>query len=324
VLLDIKNISVSFHLRGSVVHAVRSVSLSISQGETVGIVGESGSGKTVLSLSLLRLLPSPPAVVKGNALFESLDLINCHDRKIRSIRGNRISMIFQDPLSSFNPYMRLSDQLTEPLLCHNNISRKEALEIAIGMLSETGIAQPHKKIHSYPHQFSGGMLQRAMIAMALVTKPSILIADEPTTALDVTTQAQILCLMKTLQKQHSMSVIFITHNLGIVAGFCDKVHVMYAGMILESAETASLFNNISHPYTKALIRSVPSLHSTVDQLYVIGGPPYDPTQPVKGCPFAPRCEFGVQQCFEEKMELTEIAQNHFTCCRRIKKGEISL
>lgn len=324
MLLDLKNISVSFHLRGSAVHAVRSISLSISQGETVGIVGESGSGKTVLSLSLLRLLPCPPAVIKGNALFDSFDLINCPDRDIRSIRGNRISMIFQDPLSSFNPYLRLSNQLIEPLLCHKNISRKEALEIAISMLSQTGITQPHKKIQCYPHQFSGGMLQRAMIAMALITKPAILIADEPTTALDVTTQAQILSLMKTLQQQYSMSIIFITHNLGIVAGFCDRVHVMYAGMILESAETISLFKNTAHPYTKALIRSVPSLHSTVDKLYVIGGPPYDPSRPVKGCPFAPRCEFGIAECFEEKMELTEVAPNHFTCCSRIKKGEISL
>lgn len=322
--LDIKNISASFHLRGSVVHAVRDISLSISQGETVGIVGESGSGKTVLSLSLLRLLPSPPAVVKGKAHFDSFDLINCPDRVIRSIRGNRISMIFQDPLSSFNPYLRLSDQLTEPLLCHQSISRKEALQIATDMLSQTGIKEPHKKIHCFPHQFSGGMLQRAMIAMALVTKPGILIADEPTTALDVTTQAQILSLMKTLQQKYSMSIIFITHNLGIVAGFCDKVHVMYAGMILESAETVSLFKNTSHPYTKALIRSVPSLHATVDKLYVIGGPPYDPSQPLKGCPFAPRCEFRVAECFEEKMELTEVAPDHFTCCSRIKKGEISL
>lgn len=324
MLLDLKNISASFHLRGSVVHAVRNVSLSISQGETVGIVGESGSGKTVLSLSLMRLLPIPPAVIKGNALFDSIDLINCTDREIRSIRGNRISMIFQDPLSSFNPYLRLSDQLTEPLLCHKSISRKEALEIAASMLAETGIAQPQQKIRCYPHQFSGGMLQRAMIAMALVTRPSILIADEPTTALDVTTQAQILSLMKTLQQQYSMSIIFITHNLGIVAGFCDKVHVMYAGMILESAKTASLFKNTSHPYTRALIRSVPSLHAAVDQLYVIGGPPYDPTQPLKGCPFAPRCEFRVAECSEEKMELAEVAPDHFTCCSRIKKGELSL
>ncbi len=322
--LDIKNISASFLLRGSVVHAVRDVSLNISDGETVGIVGESGSGKTVLSLSLLRLVPTPPAVVKGNALFGSLDLINCPDRDIRSIRGNRISMIFQDPLSSFNPYLRLSDQLTEPLLCHQNITRKEALDISINMLSETGITEPQKKIHCYPHQFSGGMLQRAMIAMALVTKPGILIADEPTTALDVTTQAQILSLLKALQQQYSMSIIFITHNLGIVAGFCDKVHVMYAGMILESADTVSLFKNTAHPYTKALIRSVPSLHCTAEKLYVIGGPPYDPSQPIKGCPFAPRCEFGVAQCFQEKMELTEVTPEHFTCCARIKKGEISL
>ncbi|HEX3019299.1 MAG TPA: ABC transporter ATP-binding protein [Chitinispirillaceae bacterium] len=322
--LDIKNLSASFHLRGSKVNAVRGVSLSIADGKTVGIVGESGSGKTVLSLSFLRLLPTPPAVVKGNAFFGNLDLINCSDREIRSIRGNRISMIFQDPLSSFNPYLRLSQQLTEPLLCHQNISRKQALEISISMLSETGICDPHKKITCYPHQFSGGMLQRAMIAMALVTKPDMLIADEPTTALDVTTQAQILSLMKKLQQQYSMSIIFITHNLGIVAGFCDFVHVMYAGMILESAQTRLLFKNTAHPYTKALIRSVPSLHSSVEQLYVIGGPPYDPSQPLKGCPFAPRCEFCVPECFNEQIELTEIEPEHKTTCIRVKQGELCL
>lgn len=324
MLLDIKNLSTSFYLRGKNIHAVRDISLSVSEGETIGIVGESGSGKSVLSLSLLGLVSQPPAKVNGNALFENVDLLNCSDKDIRSIRGNRISMIFQDPQSSFNPYLRLSDQLIEPLVHHKAISRKDALQMAVKMLSETGITEPERKIKSFPHQFSGGMLQRAMIAMALLTHPRLIIADEPTTALDVTTQAQILKLLKQLQAQYSMSIIFITHNLGIVAGFCDRVYVMYAGMVLESAHAVSLFSSTAHPYTKALIQSVPSLHMPTDSLYVIGGPPYDPSKPLTGCPFAPRCSFAAESCINQEIELTEISDGHKTSCIRIKSGEISL
>lgn len=324
MLLNVENISVTFNLRGSSVHAVRDVSFTVKQGETIGIVGESGSGKTVLSLSLLRLLATPPAHITGKAIFNSIDLINCNNQQIRSVRGNLINMIFQDPLTSFNPYMRLSDQLVEPLTHHKKINRKEALSLVVQMLSESGISDPAKKVLCFPHQFSGGMLQRAMIAMALITKPRIIIADEPTTALDVTTQAQILYLMKKFQQQYSMSIIFITHNLGIVAGFCDRVHVMYAGMILESADTHSLFKNTAHPYTKALINSVPPLHSSCDSLYVIGGPPYDPTLKLNGCPFAPRCSHSTDICRKFNPELSEISSGHFTRCIRIQKGELSL
>ena len=306
------------------VRAVRSVSLGLSKGEILGVVGESGSGKTVLCLSLLNLIPKPPARTGGSALFEGLDLFNCTQGQMREIRGNKISMVFQDPQASFNPYLRLSNQLTEPLLQHRNISRKEALERAVSMLDQTGIVEPHRKIHCYPHEFSGGMLQRAMIAMALITAPQILIADEPTTSLDVTVQAQILRRIKELQRDLSMSIIFITHNLGIVAGFCDRVLVMYAGKILESAHTEDLFYRVAHPYTRALIRSVPSLHTRAGELYQIPGMPPDLSEDLSGCPFAPRCEYAKSECSDGDTELREVAPGHFTSCIRVLNGELKL
>jgi oligopeptide transport system ATP-binding protein len=322
--LQISNLKTSFHLRKTVVHAVRGVSFTVNSNEVTGIVGESGSGKSVLALSLLKLLPQPPATITGKALLDNIDLLSCSDTQIRSIRGKRISMIFQDPLSAFNPYIRLSDQIIEPLVHHNKISRKEAVDIAIDLLSKTGISDAKRKITSFPHEFSGGMLQRAMIAMALISKPDLLIADEVTTALDVTTQAQILALLKLLQKQYSLSILFITHNLAIASSFCDRIHVMYAGTILESATTSSLFKNTAHPYTKVLIRCVPSLDKPVDSLYIIGGPPYDPTRPPEGCPFAQRCENCTSLCHSTPCTLEEVSSGHFSACIRVRKGEISL
>lgn len=322
--LQINNLKTSFHLRKAFVQAVRGVSFTAKSNEVTGIVGESGSGKSVLALSLLKLLPQPPATITGQALLDDIDLLSCNDAQIRSIRGRRISMIFQDPLSAFNPYMRLSDQIIEPLMYHNNISRKEAVDIAIDLLSKTGISDAKRKITSYPHEFSGGMLQRAMISMALISKPDLLIADEVTTALDVTTQAQILDLLKMLQRQYSLSIIFITHNLAIASSFCDQIHVMYAGTILESAPAATLFKNTAHPYTKALIRSIPSLDNPVDSLYIIGGPPYDPSHPPEGCPFAERCEHCSPVCQSTSCTLEEVSGSHFSACIRVRKGEISV
>lgn len=322
--LEVNNLKTSFHLRKTVVQAVRGVSFTIKSNEVTGVVGESGSGKSVLALSLLRLLPQPPAAITGQALLDNTDLLSCTDAEIRSIRGKRISMIFQDPLSAFNPYMRLADQIIEPLQHHSKIGRKEALDSAIDLLCKTGIADASRKITSYPHEFSGGMLQRAMIAMALINKPELLIADEVTTALDVTTQAQILDLLKLLQRQYSLSILFITHNLAIASSFCDRIHVMYAGTILESAPTSTLFKNTAHPYTKALIRSVPSLDNPVDSLYIIGGPPYDPSQPPEGCPFASRCEYCSSLCQSTPCSLEEISSGHLTACVRVRKGEFSL
>jgi oligopeptide transport system ATP-binding protein len=322
--LTINNLATSFHLRKAVVQAVRGVTLSIQEKEIVGIVGESGSGKSVLALSLLRLLPQPPAKITGEAFIDTINLLSCDIDRVRSIRGKRISMIFQDPLSAFNPYMRLSDQLIEPLIHHEGVSKKDAVAIAADLLVQTGITDVKSKMSSFPHQFSGGMLQRAMIAMALTTKPEFLIADEPTTALDVTTQSQILALLKMFQQKYLMSIIFITHNLGIAASFCDRIHVMYAGTILESARTREVFKNTAHPYTKALIRCVPSLDKSLDSLYVIGGPHYDPSRAAIGCAFAPRCEFANEQCQSTLQLLEDVGSGHLSACMRVKKGEISL
>ncbi|HEX2959599.1 MAG TPA: ABC transporter ATP-binding protein [Chitinispirillaceae bacterium] len=322
--LEIKNLQTSFHLRKNVIQAVRGVSFTAKSNEVSGIVGESGSGKSVLALSLLRLLPQPPTKINGQAFIDNIDLVTCSDSQIRSIRGRRVSMIFQDPLSAFNPYMRLVDQLIEPLQFHSKTGRKEAIELATDLLARTGISNVKSKITAYPHEFSGGMLQRAMIAMALISKPEFLIADEITTALDVTTQAQILDLLKMFQRQYSLSILFITHNLAIASSFCDRIHVMYAGKIFESATTATLFKNTAHPYTKALIRCVPSLDKPVDSLYIIGGPPYDPAHPPEGCPFAGRCEYCTTLCQSTSCTLEEVASGHFSACIRVRKGEISV
>lgn len=322
--IELNNVVTSFHLRKSVIYAVRGVSFTVKDKEIIGIVGESGSGKSVLALSLLQLIPRPPAIISGEAVFDNVNLLSCDPSQIRSIRGKRISMIFQDPLSAFNPFMQLSDQIIEPLIYHDRVSKKEALEFAVDLLTQTGISDAHHKINTYPHQFSGGMLQRAMIAMALITKPAFLIADEPTTALDVTTQAQILDLLKMFQQKFLMSIIFITHNLGIAATFCDRINVMYAGTILECGVTNEVFRHTAHPYTKALIRCVPSLDNPADSLQMISGSLFDSSQPLTGCPFAARCDYSNEYCRSTPCTLEEVAPGHASACVRIKKGEISL
>lgn len=324
MLFSAENIHARFLLRKKTIHAVRGVNLSVGINEKVGIVGESGSGKTVLCLSILRLHPTPPASISGSIFFDNQDILKSTVTEIRKIRGNKISMVFQDPLSSFNPYLRLSDQLIEPLQIHKNMGRKDALDIAIEMLAKTGVPDAGNRIHYFPHEFSGGMLQRAMIAMALITKPQILIADEPTTALDVTIQAQILDLMHQLCTTESMSTIFITHNLGIVAHFCDRVYVMYAGKILEVAATRELFKETSHPYTLALIKSVPTINQSKNSLHVIPGTLPDPSMVFTGCPFAPRCTFAKEECSAAGQELFEIKPGHFTSCIRVLSGEVTL
>ncbi|MBN1758271.1 MAG: ABC transporter ATP-binding protein [Chitinispirillaceae bacterium] len=323
MLLSVENLSTSFHLRSTVVQAVRGVSFGLERAEILGIVGESGSGKTVLAHSLLRLLPHPPARIRGAIRFGGNDLLTCDDNVIRSIRGNEICMIFQDPSTSFNPYQRLVDQLVEPLLLHRSLSRTEAVEQAVAALDETGIPDAARRIHSYPHEFSGGMLQRAMIAMALVMRPKVVLADEPTTALDVTVQAQLLRLMRNLRDRYAMTVLFITHNLGIVAGFCDRVLVMYAGCILESAPAIRLFGATAHPYTRALIRSVPDLTGGIEQLYSIPGVPPDPAASADGCPFFPRCPYGADECTTTPPHLEPIGDDHATACIRFRNGGIA-
>ena len=290
-LLDVRHLRVSFHTRTGVYRAVNDVSFSVERGEILGIVGESGSGKSVTCSTLLGLIPQPPGRIEGGtAMFDGVDLLRCPPAQLRAIRGKRISMIFQDPMTSLNPYLRISEQLIEPLLIHENISKADALVRAQAMLEAVGIPDAAKRLHSYPHEFSGGMRQRVMIAMALITKPDLLIADEPTTALDVTVQAQILELLKKLQHETGMAVIFITHDLAVVSGLCHRVQVMYAGRIVETADTRSIFGHPQHPYTKALQRCIPALQPKGRALYAIPGMPPDLSKPVNEAELLKRFE----------------------------------
>src|ERR1700724_482651 len=312
-LLEVENLRTYFYTRGGVIRAVNDVSFSLGRGETLGIVGESGSGKSVTCYSILGLIPKPPGkIVSGQANFDGVDLLNCPEGELRQIRGKRISMIFQDPMTSLNPYMRISDQLVEPLLIHEKISRSRALKKAIESLEEVGIQDAAGRINLYPHQFSGGMRQRVMIAMALISRPEILIADEPTTALDVTVQAQILELIRQTQKNLGVAVFLITHDLGVVASFCENVNVMYAGRIVESAPTDEMFARPMHPYNAALQQSIPALHKKGELLFTIPGLPPDLTIDVPGCSFAPRCAHAIDRCQEQTPALKETIANHRT------------
>ena len=322
-LLEVTDLRTHFHTRNGVYRAVDGVSFSVERGETLGIVGESGSGKSVTCYSLMGLVPQPPGRIEsGTAFFDGVDLLHCTPQQARSIRGKRVAMIFQDPMTSLNPYLRVSEQLIEPLLIHETISKSDALKRAIAMLDAVGINDAARRIHYYPHEFSGGMRQRVMIAMALITKPELLIADEPTTALDVTVQAQILELIRTMQREIGMAVIFITHDLAVVSGFCDRVHVMYAGRIVEAADTRTLFYSPRHPYTRALQRSIPALQPKGIELYTIPGMPPDLSKPLPGCPFSPRCEFAVERCRTEVPKLMSISPTHAHACLRAQAGEI--
>ena len=273
-LLDVTDLKTFFHTRAGVVRAVNGVSFSVEKGETLGIVGESGSGKSVACYSLMGLIPKPPGRIEsGKALFEGEDLLQMSEAQLNRIRGRRIAMIFQDPMTSLNPFLRIEDQLIEPLLLHGVTDKATARQQALEMLEKVGIPGASRRIRMYPHEFSGGMRQRVMIAMALITDPDLLIADEPTTALDVTVQAQILELIKEMQQQLNMAVIFISHDLGVVAGSCDRVNVMYSGQIVESGATDAIFAQPSHPYNQALQRSIPALQTKGEELFTIEGQP---------------------------------------------------
>src|SRR3954463_4065163 len=322
-LLNVTDLRTYFHTRSGVYRAVDGVSFSVERGETLGIVGESGSGKSVTCYSIMGLLPMPPARIEsGTAMFDGVDLLHSTAAQARSIRGKRIAMIFQDPMTSLNPYLRVSEQLIEPLLIHQKISKADALKRGLEMLEAVGINDAARRMHYYPHEFSGGMRQRVMIAMALITKPELLIADEPTTALDVTVQAQILELIKRMQRDLGMAVIFITHDLGVVSGLCDRVQVMYAGRIVETSDTRTLFYSPRHPYTRALQRSIPALQGKGAELYTIRGMPPDLSKPLPGCPFAPRCEFALEKCVQTPVQLLEVAPGHAHACLRAQQGEI--
>src|ERR687894_451485 len=290
-ILSVKDLKTYFQTEDGVVKAVDGISFELKRGETLGIVGESGSGKSVTNLSVIRLIPSPPGkIVSGEVLFHGQDILALPEDEVRKIRGKRISMIFQDPMTSLNPFMRISKQLMEITRLHLGHSKEEAREHAIKMLETVGIPEARSRVDSYPHEFSGGMRQRVMIAMALACEPELLIADEPTTALDVTIQAQILELIKDLKARLGTSVILITHDLGVVAGMTDHIIVMYAGKVFEQAPTRELFSCPGNPYTKGLLRSVPDPTSEQGKLYQIPGLPPDVAHLPAGCPFAPRCE----------------------------------
>ena len=323
MLLSVQNLRTWFHTRSGVYRAVDGVSFELARGETLGLVGESGSGKSVTCHSLMGIVPQPPGRIEsGTAHFDGVDLLRCPPRRLRAIRGKRIAMIFQDPMTSLNPYLRVSEQLIEPLLIHEDISRRDALARGLAMLEAVGINDAARRIHFYPHEFSGGMRQRVMIAMALITRPELLIADEPTTALDVTVQAQILDLIKKMQRELGMAVIFVTHDLGVVSGLCDRVLVMYAGRIVESAGTRDLFHDPRHPYTRGLQRSIPALQPKGAELFTIKGLPPDISKPFTGCAFAERCEHAAPACLAAIPDLLPINATHAHACTRAHLGEI--
>lgn len=298
IILQVKNLKTYFNTDAGVVKAVNGVSYNLKKGKVLGIVGESGSGKSVSSLSIMKLIPTPPGkIVDGEVLLDGEDLLKMSERELQSVRGNRVAMIFQDPMTSLNPFLKISTQLMETIRLHQGLNKKDARVKAIEMLRLVGIPVPEQKIESYPHQFSGGMRQRVMIAIALSCNPEVLIADEPTTALDVTIQAQILDLIKELAVKFNTAVIMITHDLGVVAGMCDEVAVMYAGKIVEKSSNDNLFNDAKHPYTEGLIKSVPRLDIATNQrLYSIEGQPPNVIDLPECCPFHPRCEKAMEKC----------------------------
>ena len=322
-LLAVENLSVGFHTRHGVVRAVNGVSFSLEPGGALGIVGESGSGKSVTCLAMLGLLPTPPARIEsGSARFDGRDLLRLPPAELRAIRGRDIAMIFQDPMTSLNPYLRISTQLVEPLRIHLGLSKAAALKRATAALGDVGIHDPESRMNQYPHEFSGGMRQRVMIAMAMITRPRLLIADEPTTALDVTVQAQILDLIRALRRDHGTAVIFITHDLAVISGIADRVMVMYAGQALEEAPNPALFHEPMHPYTAALLRSVPAMHRPGEALHSIPGLPPDPLRLPLGCPFAPRCPLVTERCTAVPALLRDVKEGRRTACTRVLEEEI--
>lgn len=312
-ILEVKDLSVSFQTYGGEVQAVRNVNFDLYKGETLAIVGESGSGKSVTTQTIMKLIPMPPGKIKnGQILFEGKDIVPLSDKQMEKIRGKEISMIFQDPMTSLNPTMKIGRQIMEGLIKHQNMSTSSAKERAIEMLRLVGIAMPERRVNQYPHEFSGGMRQRAMIAIALAANPKLLIADEPTTALDVTIQAQILELMKDLQSKMDTSIIFITHDLGVVANVADRVAVMYGGQIVETGTVDEIFYDPRHPYTWGLLASMPSLENDdKSELAAIPGTPPDLTNPPKGDAFAARNPYAMQIDFEEEPPLFQISETHF-------------
>lgn len=315
-LLEVKDLRVSFFTPAGEVKAVGGISYELNDGEVMGIVGESGSGKSVEAYSIIGLLQSPGKVVGGSILFEGENVLEFSEQRMRSFRGNEVSMIFQNPMTCLNPVYTIGNQLIEALRCHNEeVTHKEAYDRAREMLELVGIHDSARRMKQYPHELSGGMRQRVMIAMGLICSPKLLIADEPTTALDVTIQAQILELMKDIRQKTGMAIIFITHNLGVVADICDKISVMYAGKIVEQGSVDEIFYNPSHPYTKGLLRSMPRVDAEqYERLIPIEGTPVDMLNPPEGCPFGPRCEHCMKVCLKRNPPNISVSDGHTAAC----------
>jgi len=318
-LLDIRDLSVRFFTYQGVVRALENVDLAISKGEILGLVGETGCGKSVLARSVLRLIADPPGKISGGEIFfKGEDLLKTSNRRLRHVRGNEISMIFQEPMSSLNPVFRVGNQMQEVVVLHQQVERAEAREICIDMLQQVKMPDPEEVLSKYPHELSGGMRQRVMIAMELSCRPDLLIADEPTTALDVTVQAQVLTILEGLTRKRGVSVLFISHDLGVIAQLCDRVAVMYAGRIVEIAPVEDLFSIPRHPYTQGLLKAIPRIDEERDTLAVIAGMVPGLIQPPEGCRFHPRCEAVTNPCYRVVPRLVEVVSGHQVACHLYK------
>ena len=319
-ILEIKDLCVEFQTVEGTVHAVDHLNYTLHKGEKLGIVGESGSGKSVSSLGMMQLIPNPPGrITGGEILYHGKDLVKASEKEMQKIRGNEISMIFQEPMTSLNPIIKCGKQIAESLRLHRGMKKKEAMEEAVRMMRAVGIANPEVRAHEYPHQMSGGMRQRVMIAMALACQPQILIADEPTTALDVTIQAQILDLIRELNESMGTSVVFITHDLGVVSELCDTVIVMYTGHIVEQAPVKELFESPKHPYTKGLPNAIPKITRERNPLETIEGMVPNPTERIEGCSFSPRCPYATDQCRKAEPPMAELSDGRLVRCWQYAK-----
>ena len=328
-LLEVNNLHTSFFTPAGEVRAVNGVSFNLDHGKVLGIVGESGSGKSVTAYSIMQILASTGKIVDGSIKLDGQELVGSGEKVMKTIRGNKISIIFQDPMTSLNPTYTIGHQLVEAITLHTSRNKKQAWDRAVEMLRLVNVNEPEKRMKQYPYEFSGGMRQRVMIAMALACEPDILIADEPTTALDVTIQAQILDLMKELQEELGMAIIMITHDLGVVAQLCDEVIVMYAGSICEQGTADEIFYNPKHEYTKGLMRSIPTADTAGTKLQPISGTPIDLLNMPKGCPFAPRCDHAMKICLTERAPRMQVGETHFSSCwmnvkDAVDRGEITV
>lgn len=320
ITLQIRNLKTQFFTSKGVVPAVDDVDITIPKGKIVGLVGESGCGKSMTAMSIMQLLRKPGKVVGGEILFQGQNLLECTKKELQKIRGNRISMIFQEPMTSLNPVYTVGRQVREAIMLHRDISKEQAKKMVIGIFRQVGIPDPERRYNAYPHQLSGGLRQRVMIGMAMVCEPELLIADEPTTALDVTIEAQILQLMKKLRDEHGTSILLITHNMGVVAEVCDYVYVMYAGKVKEQSEIFELFRNTLHPYTTGLLRSIPQIEDKKERLYNIKGMVPSLLSLPEGCSFCNRCEYATERCEKEQPGNYEVNKLHSTRCFLYEKG----